>query len=298
MTALTLGQLTYAPGLGGVFNFYGSDDLEAISIQASMVYPVDLANDGGAPDLLTLMYAEHPTDPLAANQRWDTDFTLMSLNPLAATVSDLVPGVGFGIIGRIDFTTATGAVPAVFNQIDGPDADLTSGDDDYLPISVNGWIADDAGMNGASNVINATFVPLDVGGWSAAVSEQWSTADIVDFTLFGADLDATPENDTQWIAQHKATNSITEPYFDGVALVHRSGLTVTVCALNTAPASFDQGFNRFYQYYFSNPTPATDVDVCTGPASGDMFHAAALKLDAFGRPALLVTENTVSIGIP
>lgn len=254
MSALVLGQLTYTPGAGGLFNFYGSDDLEAISVQTSMVYPVDLANDGGPPDLLVVNYAEQPTDPLAANQRWDTDFTFDVLNPLPVTVSDLVPGVGVGIIGRIDFTTPTGAVPAAFNLIDGPDADLTPGDDDYLPISINGWIADDAGMNGISNIINTPFVPLDVGGWSAAVSEQWSTADIVDFTFFGADLDATPEDDTQFIAQHKATNSITEPYFTGVALVVRRGLTVTVCDFNAAPASFDQGFNRFYQYVFGNPS--------------------------------------------
>jgi hypothetical protein len=297
MSALTLGQVVYAPGMGGLFNFFGSDDLEAMSVQASMVYPTDIGQDA-AVDLLTLNYAPQATDPLAANQRWDFDFTKMALNPLSPTVSALHSGLDVGIIGRIDFTDAAGMLPVAFNTFDGPDADLTAGDDDFLPIAVNGWIVEDAGRNPPSAMVTTPFVQADIGGWSATVAEQWSTADIVSFTLFGADLDLTPTDDTQLIAQHQASNSITAPYFDGVALVARNSATatLTVCAVNTTPVFQDQGFFRYYQYMFSNMSLLTGTDICQAPvAAQDWYHAAALKLDAFGRPALLVTDPAVSI---
>ena len=137
MSALTVGQVTYTPGAAGLFNFYASDDLETITAQASLLYPVDIGQDGAA-ELLTLNYAPFATDPLATNQRWDFDFTMMAFNPTtaggASSVSAVHSSLDVGLIGRIDFTDATGVVPAAFNTIDGPDVDVTMGDDDFLPI--------------------------------------------------------------------------------------------------------------------------------------------------------------------
>ena len=72
--------------------------------------------------------------------------------------------------------------------------------------------------------------------------------------------------------------------------------TLTVCAVSSTPVFLDQGFFRYYQYMFSNMALLSGTDICQAPvAAQDVYHAAALKLDAFGRPALFVTDPAVSI---
>ena len=310
LAALTLGQVTYTPGeTTALFSYYGGDDLEATFVQASMTYPADIGQDG-IPNPMELVYGALATDPAAANQRWDTDFTFQNLNPFSANVSALPTGVNYGLIGRIDFTTATGALPdggAVvgtiqdddFNTLEGADPDVLMEDDDFLPTAVTGWVQEDAGMNPASATVTTPFVAMDFGGWSAATSQPYTGADIIDFTLFGADLDAVPTNDVTLVAQHKAANSTTPVFFDAVLLVHRAPVTgvVTVCAVDATPGTQDQGGFRYYRYEFTNPIPATDVDVCTGPASLDAFHAVGVKDTGTGR-ALLMTDPAVSIIFP
>jgi len=215
-TDLVTGQLQYNPGETGLFNLYGSDDLEVVQVDLWLTYPTV----GGPLDLLS------SSTTLA--DRWDNTF-----------YTDMTPQqVESGhIYGRIDATNGDGSLPGTWD--DG---------EDMLPTAAAADIYQDAGMNSSDDFPSVEFVDYAVGGWGSTTDAPWDDAGIVTWTLDFNDVDSV------FVAEHKALTSQVEPFFDSVVLAYEVDGHMMFCDETTAYTPDDNGVNRFYTYTFDVPT--------------------------------------------
>jgi hypothetical protein len=194
---MVLGQLQYNAGQPGLFTIYGRDDFEVGEVQVSMSYPTDLGHDG-AVDVFELVYPPHAVDP---NQSpWDMDYPFDFIAPYQYYAGLLDQG----IIGRIDFTTATGTTVADFNTLG------TGENYEFLPTNVTGWIASDILGNGPSlDSETLAFIDYVFGGWGNSTAAPWPAPGagtiIEEWKLWDTGTAADP---FELLAQHKAPNSV------------------------------------------------------------------------------------------
>ncbi len=296
------GALAYTAGAPGLFYFWGTDDFEVDEVQVSMTYPTDADHNNVAADL-EVVYPSVAVDP--AQSPWDMGYSFDQLGPYTYNAGlQVAADLNLGIVGRIDFTTAAGAVVDDFNFIDGLDADLLMEDDDLLPTDITGWIATDILGNGPSAATGTeTFTLFDVGGWTNSTPAPWpsvASGIIETFELIDQDVNADPND---FIARHTAPNSVINPFFERVFLVHQDAAftTLTICGEMSVKTQYDQGFNRIYDYELVEQFDANDLlidpdidSVCLNAVAGDQFHAAGLKTGTDGG-AFLVTADGVSI---
>ncbi len=237
----------------------------------------------------------------ATESPWDMDYPFDQLAPYSYNAGLL----GQGIVGRVDFTAADGTSLDDFNTID-TDGDTDFGDDDFLPRAATGWIATDILGNGPSaDATTVPFIAPDFGGWGNSTAAPWPTVAsgiIEEWAL----MDEVGDGDlNDFVAQHTAPNSVVNPFFDRVVLVHEdaAGTTLTICGEMSVMVQQDQGFNRFYRYSLPPNYNEDDelidpvvAETCLNAAAGDIFHAAGVKDSADG-PALLLTATGVSVTV-
>ncbi len=292
LAQITLGQLQYNPGQFGLFNIWGSDDFEVDTIQVAMDYP---AVGGGA---FRFWYPPTKADPTISP--WDMDYRFDVVGPFAysAGINTANP---VGILGRMDMTLANGTLdPVAANyNVDGPDVDLTAGNDDMLPTQVWGNILTDIlGNTTVQAPIGPTaIVGFDFGGWGSTTAQPWTAAlpDFIHFRLI--DKMGVPPgwgvaftgDFAQLRAEHKVTNSIIAPWFNRVFLVHNDGATpavIRVCGEMSVVVQTDEGVDRFFRYNL--PTGTTVPAYCS--AAGTL-HAVGTK-----GSAALVSLASLNIG--
>ena len=267
------GTTFYNAGQNATFVMYGIDNLEVIEAQLGMSYPVayDLNVDADLTNDFFLM-----VNNFTPGIRWDGLPPAFDAGLFTTAVSGLqvtIPTVP----GRIDQTcSAVAGIPyascvtahtvaPTATQFNSEAGGLNPG---MLPGSVTAVSFTDAGMNPyTAPTQTATFIPAQ---WQTSTAQPWSTADIVAWQ----DL----VSGTNTVAQHTASTSITEPYFDSVLLVHQAPqvagtATITVCGTYPAPTLTDNGLNRFWTYTLVTPT----TGVC---AAAGTLHAMGVKGDA------------------
>jgi hypothetical protein len=231
------------------FYLFGQDDLEVLSTDLTVTYP-------GFPVGVT-----YPRT--AAGTPWD------------ATLSNLVTGAQTQIgywMGRVDMTCTGAAAPYASCAVAGGvtvaaeynNVGLFT-NDEKNPTAVTATAYDLA--QHASN----TFTTGMLTAQTNDVAQKWVGAgiDLIGWRVFN--LTATTVQ-----AEHKASTSITEPYFDAVVLVKNDGVNAIVCGAFAAPVLTDNGLNRFWTYTASLPT-ALAAPWC---AVAGTWHAVGVKAGA------------------
>lgn len=249
LSALLPGAVTYTAGQPAVFNIYGTDDLEIIEADLTVTYP------GFAP---TLTY---PLNALSNGVRWDATLNT-PVTSSAITINSW--------LARLDMTCSGAAAPyASCAAVDALPATLTQfnnvgggTNDEKNPTGVSA-VAYDVGSNASAPIAQAlsTLITNDV-------AHQWPvSADILTWRV-----SSTTAPTIQ--AEHKASTSISQPYFDSVVLVKNAGGTnAIICGTFTAPVLTDNGLNRFWTYSISKPT--------SGPCNvAGNWHAVGIKNNA------------------
>jgi hypothetical protein len=282
-TGPTLNSITlsspYFPGTFGSFNFWGGDDWEVDELQVAMTY---LTTDGN----LSLKYPATTAD--ADISPWDMDYPFDELEPFGYPAGFGVLGTNTtptGIIGRIDVTDVDGDLDGIVN-VDGADVDALAEDEDMLPFNMSGVILTDILGNGPSLAFGPVpFVLPEFGGWGASTPDPWTGEDILTWTLIDTGILSAFAD---LVAEHKASNSITAPFFEAVLLIHQTaGGVMTVCGEMDEVLYTDEGLNRYYRYYLSvtSGIPA----VCS--------TAGTLRAGGVASDALLLTDVGVSVPV-
>lgn len=291
LTSVQFATTFYNPGQDATFVLFGQDDLEVIDAQLTVDYPVV------GPSTLSVR------SDFNVGTRWDglpPNFDADAFTTGVIGLQVTVPN----IIGRFDFTCAGAAAPypscadidgdadavdeiatvtADFNTVDGTDAG-------QLPGTVTATDMVDAGYNSYATEggapMSAAFLPA-----------QWQTAEPAPWNDLDADLIAwrVIDNGSTLTAEHKASTSIEDPYFDSVLLVVNDGGTAVVCGAFPSgnppvnPALTDNGFFRFWSYTITQPAAGTPCGDAIGNV-GATWHAVGVK-DA----AALVTQGIPNV---
>jgi hypothetical protein len=277
----------YTPGQNGTFQFFGGDDFEADMVRVGMTYSTILGD-------FNVWYPEQQVDPTA--DPYDMTYPFDELSPFNYSAGY----DGAGILGRVDFTDATGGLTGIVD-VDSPhDADGDAEVEDMLPWQLWGNITTDIVGNPTLDppIGPETFVSFDFGGWTDTVPEPWTDElpDFIHFVLI--DKDMAPAQTfggsfSQVVAEHMTTKSIVAPFFDKVFLVLNDGAgNIYTCGQMDVLTRTDEGVNRYYRYTISATEQKNLADACTPTAAGTYtYHAIGLK----GAAALL-TDPAVSLG--
>lgn len=241
-TFMTVGQ-------SATFNVYGTDDLEVIEADLVLDYP------GMAGGLTSIAYPQ-----TTSGVRWDN-----SLNtPVVGQVLSVAT-----MLGRVDFTCSGAGAPYASCAIaDGKAAtgsqynNVGGGTDAEKRVTGASATFYDVASQASAAFPSQAINPLQLSG---TVAQPWTAADLVTWKLTSTGVTIT--------AEHKASTSITNPYFDSVLLGRVYGTNVVLCGVSfNAPVMTDNGLNRFFTYSVTKPT--------SGPcalAGGGLWHAIGLK---------------------
>lgn len=249
----------YTPGAAANFFLFGSDDLEIITADLGEL----LGGIATATDPL-LTGITKPNSLITGCARFDA----VLCNILAgATVVDPF------WLSRIDRTcsgagapyascAAIHALPPTTSQFNNV-APGTDDDKNATGVSAVAFdVASQASGTVAAGLLTAQTTPDVAMQWGAAADIlTWKVNSIAGTTV---------------IAEHKASTSITAPYFDSVVLgrANAGGTAIVFCGNFPAPVLTDNGFNRFWTYTVSKPVaPAA----CS---AGGLWYAIGLKSGA------------------
>jgi hypothetical protein len=275
ITFATFAATFYAPGTPADFVIFGSDDLEVITASFTMDYPV-VATSG------SLQY------DFAVGQRWD------GLDPYdSGAFSTAITGVNVTIpslIGRIDFTCVGAGVPyascAAADALPVTLTDFNQGGTDAsrLPASLTPVSFEDAGGNLSGGAAPILFNVLQFSDSTAA---PWDYAGVPDIDFWKI----TQNGGTAFSAEHTASTSIEDPFFDAVLLVlNDAGGTgnLIVCGTFGTPVLTDNGINRFWTYGIARPAATSQCGLVQTANPAATYHAVGVSGDA-----LLVAANGV-----
>ena len=230
ITALAVGQATYAPGAAAVFSVWGSDDLEVI--EGTLLVHYDNDNDGTVEHAIRYPYSLFPI-----GARWDTTLTT-TVTGSSLTIASL--------IGRIDSVDVTDSLP------DANAANPLGGE--ALPDSVFANLRDVASQADAAPI----GVALDsLTQFSAKTVSAWQfSAGIFDQVGNRTWSGATASGNK--VATHKTGTGVTTAYFTSVNLYGvLSGELVNCGSMGTATMA-DNGTFRTWQYTVANPVSGDD----------------------------------------
>jgi hypothetical protein len=275
ITFATFAATFYAPGSPADFVIFGADDLEVITASFTVDYPV-VATSG------SLQY------DFAVGQRWD------GLNPYnASAFSTAITGVNVqvpSLIGRIDFTCVGAAAPypscAAADALPVTLSDFNVGGTDAsrLPASVTPISFEDAGGNLSGGAAPILFNVLQFSDSTAA---PWDYANVPDIDFWKI----MQNGGTAFAAEHTASTSIEDPFFDAVLLVLNDvGVSgnLVICGTFAAPVLSDNGINRFWTYGIARPAATSQCGILDAANAAATYHAVGVSGDA-----LLVTANGV-----
>ena len=267
LSSIGPGAIFYTAGQPAGFFLFGSDDLEIIDVNLALTYP------GMNAITATLTTVTKALASITGCARWDATLC----NILAgATATDPY------LFGRVDLTCsgagtpyasclaadATAPTTAQYNNVD-TDVDLLFEDDDKNPTGVSAVAFDVASQ--ASGTVNAGLLTAQTND----VAQQWgASADIITWKIINT-VGSTV------VVEHKASTSITAPYFDFVYLARADvgATTLVICSTfpnspPTNPALTDNGINRFWTYTISKPTGTAPC------AAGGSWYAVGVKAGA------------------
>lgn len=236
ITALAVGQATYAPGAAAVFRVWGSDDLEVI--EGTLVVLYDNDNNGTVEHSIRYPYSSFPL-----GVRWNSTLT-RTITGSSLTIASL--------IGRIDSVDVTDSLP------DANAANPYGGE--ALPDSVYANLRDVASQADATPIGIALdsltqFSAKTVSAWqfSAGIFDQ-----VGNRTWSGATASGNK------VATLKTGAGVTTAYFTSVTLYGLlSGELVNCGSMGTATMA-DNVTYRTWQYTVANPVTGND---CYGASS-------------------------------
>ena len=225
ITALAVGQATYAPGAAAVFSVWGSDDLEVI--EGTLLVHYDNDNDGTVEHAIRYPYSSFPL-----GVRWNTTLT-RTITGSSLTIASL--------IGRIDSVDVTDSLPDAnaSNPLGG----------EALPDSVFANLRDVASQADAAPI----GIALDsLTQFSAKTVSAWQlSAGIFDAASNRTWSGATASGNK--VATHKTGTGVTTAYFTSVTLYGvLSGELVNCGSMGTATMA-DNGTYRTWQYTVETP---------------------------------------------
>ncbi|NNM07053.1 MAG: hypothetical protein HKO65_18315 [Gemmatimonadetes bacterium] len=270
ITFATFAATFYAPGTPADFVIFGSDDLEVITASFTMDYPV-VATSG------SLQY------DFGVGTRWD------GLDPYdAGAFSTAITGVNVqvpSLFGRIDFTCVAAGVPyptcAAADALPVTLTDFNVGGTDAgrLPVSLTPISFEDAGGNLSGGAAPILFNVLQFSDSTAA---PWDYANVPDIDFW-----KTMQNGaTAFSAEHTASTSIEDPFFDAVVLVLNDAPVppgtgaLVICGAFGAPVLTDNGLNRFWTYGIARPALTSQCGMLQTANPAATYHAVGVSGDA------------------
>jgi hypothetical protein len=261
-------QTFYNVGEDATFVIFGQDDLEVITADITLDYPI-------ATGALSLY------NSFEVGVRWDglDPFDASAFTTAVTGVSVTIPNV----LGRVDVTcngvaaTPYASCAATAGSLPADPTEFNSNgggtDAEMLPGSVTPMQFVDAGYNasaaGAPVAINALQ-------WQSSTAEPWSAGNLITWTV--------STDGTNTVAVHMATTSIEEPFFDSVRLIRVDGSVAYHCGDFPAPELTDNGLNRFWTYTMATPIAGS---LC-GDAAGSYF-----AMGISGSAALITLPGTI-----
>jgi hypothetical protein len=268
ITFATFAATFYAPGTPADFVIFGADDLEVIVASFTVDYPVVTAASG------SLQY------DFTVGARWD------GLNPYDATAfSTAITGVSVqvpNLIGRMDFTCSGAAVPypscAVANALPVTLTDFNAGGTDAsrLPVGVTPISFEDAGGNLSGG---AAQIPFNVLQFSDSTAAPWDWAGVPDIDFW----QIKPNGATAFFAEHTASTSIEDPFFDSIMLVldDTAGTgSMIICGNFGVQTLSDNGINRFWTAGAGRPGALTQCGMAQTANPLATYHAVGVSGDA------------------
>ncbi len=249
------------------FVIFGADDLEVITASFTMDYPTAIGPVG-------LRY------DFTVGARWD------GLNPYdALAFTTAITGVPVqvpSLVGRIDFTCAgaaapyascavTDALPVTLSEFNIAPALSNVG---MLPTSLTPVSFEDAGGNLSAGAAPIAFNVLQFSDSTAA---PWDYANEPDIDFWRI----LPNGATAFSAQHTASTSIEDPFFDAVALVLNDAGQLIVCGTFGVPTLTDNGINRFWTSGAARPAATSQCGKAQIANPGATYHAVGISGNAY-----------------
>lgn len=259
----------FTAGATANFFVFGSDDLEIIEGDLAISYP-NLGLIAASIEGIT-----YPLANIGGAARWDG---LLNNIVTAQTI-----GVA-SLLGRVDFTCTAAAAP--YASCAGADAVATTAANFNTVNTTNDGQNPDSARAAAFDVSSNVSGSVATGLLTAQttdVAQQWVGADLITWKIISTAA-------TTVVVEHKASTSITAPFFDSVFLVRdndpiaglpSTGTELRVCGTFPAPVLTDNGVNRFWTYTITKPIIGQQ---CFGPATGN-WYAVGIK-----SAAALVTQ--------
>jgi len=270
ITFVTFAATFYAPGMPADFVMFGADDLEVIAASYTLDYPTAMGTLG-------LRYDD------AVGMRWD------GLNPYdASAFSTAITGVTTqvpSLVGRIDFTcsgaaapyascTTTDALPVTLSEFN-----LGGTDAGMLPLSITPVSFEDAGGNLSAGAAPVNFNVLQFSDSTAA---PWDYANVPDIDFWKI----LAPTGTTFAAEHTASTSIEDPFFDSILLVLNDAGMLYVCGSFGVQTLSDNGINRFWTATAARPSSSSQCGMAKTANAAATYHAVGVSGNA-----LLATQG-------